>query len=173
MLISTTFFVGDDVDIDERYREFRGLTMQAGDLTSLAIGTAGRIMSFTVNDNRVPEAAALASELEEMVAGIDCDAATKSIISFRWPMARFANCEFDAALQVIDAILALPHEEPTVELATADTLRGFIEICLGDYEQGRRHLREGTEQARVLPPVSYAAVMTLLGIRGRAGHVPG
>ena len=27
----------------------------------------------------------------------------------RWPMARFANCEFDAALQVIDAILALPQ----------------------------------------------------------------
>ena len=34
--------------------------MQAGDLMSLAIATAGRILSFTVNDNRVPEAAALA-----------------------------------------------------------------------------------------------------------------
>ena len=43
-------------------------------------------MSFADNDNRVPEAAALASELEEMVDGIDCDAATKStgIFSFRW-----------------------------------------------------------------------------------------
>ena len=29
MLISTTFFVGDDVDIDEQYREFRHLTMKA------------------------------------------------------------------------------------------------------------------------------------------------
>ena len=80
MLISTTFFVGDDVDIDEQYSEFRDLTMSTGDLTSLAIGTAGRIWSPSVNDNRVPEAAALASELDEMVDGIDCDAATKSII---------------------------------------------------------------------------------------------
>ena len=47
MLISTTFFVGDDVDTDEQYREFRDLTMQAGDLTSFAIATAGRIMSFS------------------------------------------------------------------------------------------------------------------------------
>ena len=78
MLISTSLYVGDDVDTDERYREFRDLTMQTGDLRSLAIGTAGRIMSFSVNDNRVPEAAALASELEEMVSGIDCDAATKA-----------------------------------------------------------------------------------------------
>src|SRR5205823_542546 len=80
MLISTTFFVGDDVDTDEQYRELRNLTMQTGDLTSLAIGTAGRIWSLSVNDNRVPEATALASELNEMVSGIECDAATKSVI---------------------------------------------------------------------------------------------
>ena len=43
MLISTTLYVGDDVDTDEHYREFRDLTMQTGDLTSLAIATAGRI----------------------------------------------------------------------------------------------------------------------------------
>jgi adenylate cyclase len=159
MLMSTTFFVGDEVDTDERYREFRDLTTQTGDLRSLAIGTAGRIWSFGANDNRVPEAAALASELEEMVGAIDCDTATKSIILISLAYARFASCDFDAALQVIDAILALPHEEPTVELAIADTLRGFIEICLGDHDQGRRHLREGNEQARVLPPVSYAAVL--------------
>jgi adenylate cyclase len=159
MLISTTFFVGDEADIDERYREFRELTTQAGDLTSLAIGSAGRIWSFGANDNRVPEAAALASELEEIVGGIDCNPATMSIILISLAYARFASCDFNAALQVIDAILALPHEEPTVELAIAETLRGFIEICVGDHDQGRRHIREGYDQARMLPPVSYAAVL--------------
>jgi adenylate cyclase len=160
MLISTTFFVGDEADIDERYREFRELTTQTGDLRSLAIGSAGRIWSFGVNDNRVPEAAALATELEEFVYGIDCDVATKGIILVSLAYARFASCDFHAALQVIDAILALPQEnEPTVELAIADTLRGFIELCLGNHDQGRRHLHEGNEHARVLPPVSYAAVL--------------
>jgi adenylate cyclase len=163
MLMSKTFFIGDDVDTDDRYREFRDLTMQTGDLTSLAIGTAGRIMSFSVNDNRVPEAATLASELEEIVSGIDCDATTKSLILNSVAFARFADCEFGAALQVIDTILALPWEEPTIEIATADAVRGVIEMCLGDYEQGRRHLREGTDHARALPPVNYAQILTYWG----------
>jgi adenylate cyclase len=164
MLISTTFFVGDDVDIDERYREFRDLTMNSGDLTSFAIATAGRIMSFAHNDNRVPEAAALASELEEMVGSIDCDAATKSIILISLALARFANCDFDAALRVIDTILALPHGEPTVEFATATALRGFIKTCLGHHDQGRRHLREASAQARALWPVGNAAVLCYVAI---------
>ena len=160
MLMSTTFFVGDDVDTDEQYREFRDLTVQTGDLLSFAIGTAGRIWSCAVNDNRVPEAAALASEIEEIVGGIDCDAATKSIILISLAYARFASCDFAAALRVIEAILALPQDKLTVELAIADTLRGLIEICSGDYERGQQHLREGNERARVLPPVSHAAVLS-------------
>jgi adenylate cyclase len=159
MLMSTTFFAGDDIDTDERYREFRDLTMQTGDLESLAIGTAGRIWSFSVNDNRVPEAAALALEIEPIVGGIDCDPATKSIILVSLAYARFATCDFYTALQVVDSIQALPHEGMIVELSIADTLRGVIEILLGDYEQGRRHLRKGTDEARVLPPVSYAAAL--------------
>jgi adenylate cyclase len=172
MLMSTTFFVGEDADTDERYREFRDLTMETGDLTSLAIGTAGRIWSLSVNDNRVPEATALASELDKMVGGIDCDAATRSIILISLAYARFASCDFDAALQVIDAILALPHEELIIELAIADTIRGMIEICLGDHEQGRRHLREGSGQARVLPPVSYAAVLAYWATLSQLGMYP-
>ena len=104
-----------------------------------------------------------------MVSGIDCDAATKSIILNSVAFARFANCEFDAALQVIDAILALPHEVPTVELASADALRGAIEICLGDYEQGRRHLREGIEQARALHPSAMQQVLVYWGAMAALG----
>lgn len=44
MLISTESFVGTDADADEQYRELRELTVQAGDLRSLAIASAGRIM---------------------------------------------------------------------------------------------------------------------------------
>jgi adenylate cyclase len=159
MLISTAMYVGDDVDADEQYREFRDLTMQTGDMRSLAIGTAGRIMSFTLNDNRVPDAAALASELEPMVSDVDCDVATRSIILIAVAFARFSDCEFDAALRVIDAILALPQEEPTMELAVANELRGYVEICRGENEQGRLHLREGIERARALHPVNYAIVL--------------
>jgi adenylate cyclase len=119
MLISTAVFVGSNADIDERYREFRDLTTQSGDLTSLAIATAGLIFSFAANDNRVPEAAALASELEDMVSHVDCDAETRSIILSPVAFVRFANCEFDAALEVIDAIHALSTDVPVVELISA------------------------------------------------------
>jgi adenylate cyclase len=159
MLMSTTFFVGDDADTDEQYCEFRDLTKQTGDLRSLAIGMAGHILSFFVNDNRVPEAAALASELGEIVGGIDCDVETTNIVLIALALALFANCEFDAALRVADQILAAPREGPTVELASAAALRGVIEMCVGDSEEGGRHFREAVERARVLPPVSYAMIL--------------
>ncbi len=160
MLFSTALYARDDVDVDvdEDYREFRDLTMRAGDQTSLAIATAGRVWSFNVNDNRVPEAAILASELEGMASGIGCDAKTKAIILNSVAFARFAECKFDAALNVIDAILALPDDVPMIEIVPAQALRGVIKICLGEYEPGIRHLREATERARELPPVNFAYV---------------
>jgi adenylate cyclase len=159
LLISTLLFVGSDADIDERYREFRDLTTQTGDLTSLAIAKAGLIFSFAVNENRVPEAAALASKLEDMVSHIDCDAETRSIILNAVAFVRFANCEFDAALEVIDAIHALSTDVPAVELISANALLGAIERCAGRYRQGRRRLREELEHARALPSLRYALIL--------------
>jgi class 3 adenylate cyclase len=159
MLISTALFVGSDADVDERYREFRDLTTQAGDLTSLALATAGLIFSFAVNDNRVPEAAALAAELEGMVGHVECDAETRSIILNAVAFVRFADCEFDAALEVIDAIHALSADVPAVELISANVLLGAIEMCAGRYEQGRRRLREELEHARALPGSRYALIL--------------
>jgi adenylate cyclase len=159
MLISTTLYIGSNADIDERYREFRDLTTQTGDLTSLAIATAGLIFSFAVNDNRVPEAATLASELEDMVSHIDCDAETRSIILNAVAFVRFANCEFDAALKVIDAIHALSPDVPADELISTNALLGAIEACAGRSEQGRRRLREELEHAHALQSVRYTAIL--------------
>ena len=179
MLISTALFVGSDADVDQHYREFRDLTTQTGDLTSLAIATAGLIFSFAVNDNRVPEAAALAAELEGMVAHLDCDAETRSIILNAVAFVRFANCEFDAALEVIDAIHALSADVPADELISANALLGAIETCAGHCEQGRRRLREQLEHARALATVRYALILiyvvatTALGVDqadGMADH---
>jgi adenylate cyclase len=159
MLMSTTLYVGSGADIDERYREFRDLTTQTGDLTSLAIATAGLIFSFAINDNRVPEAAALAAELEDVVSDIDCDAETRSIILNAVAVVRFANCEFDAALKVIDAIHALPADVPADELISANALLGAIETCAGRYEQGRRRLRGELEHAHALTSARYASIL--------------
>lgn len=158
MLISTALYVNDAVGTDELYHELRDLTMRSGDLTSLALAAAGRVWSFNVNDVRVPEAATLATELEEIIGGIACDAATKAIILNAVANVRFAACEFDAALRVIDAILTLPDDVPTNETIAAQVLRGVIEICLGDSEEGNRHFREGMERAGTLGPLNYAMV---------------
>jgi adenylate cyclase len=175
MLISTALFVGSDADADQQYRELRELTLQAGDLRSFAIATAGRIMSFTFNDIRVPEAAALASEVEDMLSGIDWDAVPEiDIILIAVVQAHFVSCQFDSALAVIDAMLARPHHEPTVDFLGAPTFRGVIDICRGDYEGGRRHLREATHRARVLPPASYAIILCYWGLLAAMGmYQPG
>lgn len=159
MLISTAMYVGNDFDADESYREFRSLAVQNGERESLAIATAGRVMSLSLNDNKVPEAVTLASELETIVDDLDCDVATRSIILTSVAFARFTNCEFDAALRVIDTIFGLPQAESTMELAVADTLRGYVEICRGDQVRGRRHLRRGTARGRELHPVNHAILL--------------
>jgi adenylate cyclase len=160
MLVSTTFFVGEAADSDERYRELRDLTTRSGNMTSLAIATAGRIWSYSVNDYRVPEAAALASEIDGIIDSIQCDAQTKSIILIAVAYARFATCDFDGALRVIETIQALPHDQLIVENSISDSLKGVIEICMGHHEQGKRSLTKGTDEARVLPPVNYAAALS-------------
>ena len=170
MLISTALYVSDADGTDDLYEELRDLSAQSGDLTPLALATAGRIWSFSVNDVRVPEAVTLASELEDMVSGIVCDAATKAIILNSIAFARFADCKFRAALQVIDAILALPDDVPKHELVAAQVLRGVIGMCLGDSEEGRRLFRQGIEQAHTLAALNYvldshyAGAVVLLGM---------
>ncbi len=165
MLISTQSFVGTDADADEQYRELRELTLQAGDLRSLAIATAGRIMSFTFNNSRVPEAAELASELGNMLCDIDFDAVPEiDIILIAIVRAYHANCDYDAALAVIDKMEARPHDEPTLDFAGTFFFRGVIDLCRGNYDSGRKHLREGVRYARVLPPVSYAIILSFWGL---------
>ncbi len=158
MLISTALYVSDAVGSDDLYQELRDLTMRSGDLTSLALATAGRIWSFSINDVRVPEAVTLASELEDMVSGIVCDAATKAIILNSLAFTRFANREFEAALRIIDAILALPDDVPANETVAAQVLRGVIELFLGDSDEGTRDFRDGLEQAHTLGALNYAMV---------------
>jgi adenylate cyclase len=171
MLISTASFVGIDTDADEQYREFRELSLQAGDLRSLAIASAGRIMSLTFNEVCVAEAAALASEVEDrLLTAIDWKAVPEiDIILIAVARAHYANCKFDAALKMIDTILARPQNEPTIEVAGALSFQGVIEMCRGDYAHGRRHLREGIRHARALTPVGYAIILSNCGFMTAMG----
>jgi adenylate cyclase len=166
MLISTESFVGIDADGDEQYRELRELALQVGDLRSFGIATAGRIMSFTFNETRVPEAASLARELEGMLRQMDWDAVPEiDIMLVAIVRAYHANCEFDAALATVDAMEARPHDgEPTIDFAGTFAFRGVIEFCRGDYENGRRNLRNGIEYASNLAPVSYAIMLSFLSL---------
>ena len=93
-----------------------------------------------------------------MVSGIVCDAATRAIILNSIAFVRFANCEFDAALRVIDAILALPEMCRRTNSVAAQILRGIIDMCLGDSDEGRRHFRQGLEQAHTLAALNYATM---------------
>jgi adenylate cyclase len=170
MLISTGFYVGIDADADEQYDEFRELSLQAGDSRSFAIATAGRIMSFAHNGVRVPEAIALASEVEDVLKTMDWDAVPEiDIILIAVAMAHYACGQFDATLAASDAILAHPHQEPTIEHAGALTFRGLIGICYGNNVDGRQQLTDGVRLARVLAPVSYAIILSFWGLLAAMG----
>ncbi|KUH82177.1 MULTISPECIES: adenylate/guanylate cyclase domain-containing protein [unclassified Mycobacterium] len=177
MLMSKLLYTGDAPDTDERYAEFHDLATAAGDLKLLALGTAGRIFSLTVNGFRISDTAPLLPQLDALAASPGLDAETRGIVLNSLAYARFATCGFEAALLAANAILDLVPEMPPIEAAPALALRGTIETCLGDHEIGRRHLEEGSRQARSLPAVNYAsvhiywAVMLTLGLYEAAGLV--
>jgi adenylate cyclase len=161
MLISTESFVGVEPDGDVQYREFRELALQVGDLKSFGIATAGRIMSFTFNETRISEAAALARELEGRLREMDWDAVPEiDIMLVAIIRAYHANCEYDAALATVATMEARPHGEPTLDFAGSFTFRGVIDLCRGNYESGHRRLRQAIDYARPLPPVSYAIILS-------------
>lgn len=159
MLMSTLLYTGDDAEADGQYLEFRDMSMASGDLTSFALGTAGRIWSLIIHHTQVPAAAALASEVEDIVDDIRSDIPVMSIVLNALAFARFSNCEIDAALRNLDALLALSDGAPAVERAPARALRGVIEVLRGDSAHGWRNLCAGVDQARDAHPVSYAMIL--------------
>jgi adenylate cyclase len=72
-------------------------------------------------------------------------------------------------MAVIEMILGRPHAEPTMEFAAALCFQGVIEMCRGEGERGRQHLREGTRQARALSPVNYAIILSNSGFMTAMG----
>lgn len=170
MLMSTLLYTGDSSDTDEQFEEFRDLAMAAGDLKSLALGTAGRIFSLSINGFRISDAAAMLPQLDALAASLETDADTRGIILNAVAYVRFANCEFEAALRTVGAIIDLHPDVSTTEMAPAVALRGLVEACLGEPTAGRRNLAAGTRDARSLPAVNYAsvqiywAVMLTLGL---------
>ncbi|MGE2713465.1 ATP-binding protein [Mycolicibacterium litorale] len=163
MLMSTLLYVGESADTHEQYLEFREMSSASGGLTSFALGTAGRIWSLIIHNNQVPAAAALAAEVEDIIDDIGSDPQAMSIVLNALAFARFSNCEIDAALRNVDALLALSDGAPTVERAPARALRGVIEMLLGDSAHGWRSLREGIDQAREVHPVNYAMILHFSG----------
>ncbi|MGV0743669.1 ATP-binding protein [Mycolicibacterium sp. XJ870] len=168
MLVSTSLYVGSDADTAHRYREFRDLATRTDDTRSLAIGTAGQLWAMTFNDFLVPEAVGLAAELHSMLVTADWDGEAMGIVVNAVAFAWFANCRFDSAIDVIDLLDAC--EVPDVELRPAQALRGVIELCLGQPEQGRRNLHEGIAHGRALQSrmfthvVMYAGTVLALGL---------
>ena len=160
LLTSTAYFVGGDADTEERYREFRELTTQSGDLLSLAIGTAGHVTSLNNNHTCPEDAAALASELVELIEKIDADAAIKVEILGSVLWAQYMASDFDGALQTIERQRVLAEEKVSIPVVQATSIRGAIRLSSGDYEKGRKDFRTATEQARDLHPVTFAQILS-------------
>ena len=169
MLTSTTLYVGDDSDSDRVYDELRELAARSGDLESLALGMAGRMFTFTVNDNRTPEAVELAAELHTIRGRIECDSAVDSILLNSLAFTHVVAGQFDAAAAVLDSLAGLT-DVPPIELVPAVALRGFMEMCRGRTREGRQHLTEAMREGPRLHPVArtsiliYPTILQSLGI---------
>jgi adenylate cyclase len=154
MLTTTAYFVADEYDTDEAYREFRELATQSGDVLSLALATSGQVISLCSSQLRIHDAAVLASELLEMVDRIDCDAATELELLRAVGLAQYLSGDFDGALRTIERHHRLSDDPASIPVVQATCTRGAIRVWRGDYERGRQDLQIATEQARGLNPVA-------------------
>ncbi|ORA49013.1 adenylyl cyclase [Mycolicibacterium chubuense] len=170
MLVSTELFVGADPANERRFRELRELTTRAGDLHALALALAGRIVTFIVNSNRVPEAIPLAAELADLLDHLGpAPPEELEILYSAIAFGHWVNCEFDAALEVIGRSVSLELERPSIDRAVAYAITGLCEVCIGDRAGGVAHIRLATELARDLPPVSYSTVSLYWAILAMMG----
>ncbi|MGV9803014.1 ATP-binding protein [Mycobacterium sp. NPDC003449] len=162
LLVSTSLYVGNNVDTARRYREFRDLASRTEDSRWLGIGTAGQLWALTANGEAIEEAAALASELHRMAEDAGWDDEATGIVINAVAFSKLASCEFASGLKALDLLTV--DRTPPVELAPALALRGVLELCLGDAEPGRRHLNEGIELARAAMPMTFTHTVLYSGV---------
>lgn len=177
LLVSTMLYVRDEFATEATYRELYELSTKAGDQISLAIGMAGRSFSMTVNDIRADEALPIAIELRDMAQGISCDAGTRAILLNSAAFTEFAVGDFGSAMAIAGEILDLGPECPDAEIASALSLQGFVDVCLGNREVGMRTMLKGFDLSCSVHPVRvavvqlYAALAVALGVIDAIGAI--
>lgn len=165
MLLSTELFVGADPENEERFLELRELTAHTDDRHPLALALAGRIVTFIVNSNRVPEAIPLAVELTGLLDTLGpVPVQELEILYSALAFAHLVNCEFSEAMEVVGRSIALELEQPSIDRAVAYAITGLCEVCLGDRERGVGHIRLATELVRAMSPASFSTVSLYWGM---------
>jgi adenylate cyclase len=161
MLTWTDWLAGCDPDADSCFDELRALTTQSGDALSLAVGMAGRMTALCTNYNRPFEAAALATDLVDMIDTLGADAAMQADLLFTVVWAQFLALDYDSALRNADRLFEIAGTVVNSSVARANAVAGISRLVTAQPERGRVELQRGIDQARGLDAVTFAAVMTL------------
>jgi adenylate cyclase len=135
LLCGNAWRIGGTVD-DAGFEELRDLCTTAGDKVSLALAMAGLVMALNIDD-RIPEAAQLATECAELIESIGDPALIVALL----PGPLLAKCqatEMVETLRLANRIIDLADGNATMgsliiesPLAFAQTYRGFAELSLG------------------------------------------
>jgi adenylate cyclase len=172
MLMTTAFYVADEYDTDEAYREFRELATRSGDLLSVALAISGQLVSLVTTQLRVADAAELATELLGMIDSIDCDGTTELELFRNVLIVQYVNGDFDAALRTAQRIHQLSTDPAIAGVVQATCTRGAISLLRGYPQRGRHDLRIAIEHARELNPVLQAQSLTAGLLLVPTGLVP-
>jgi adenylate cyclase len=138
----TEWMVGGSDDGERFVDELRSMTAATQDVLPLALALAGRITSLILHDGWVRDAAAMASELENLyddrIAGTASDRAE---VLMAVAFARYCAGELSESLSTLDRLLSIGSGLSIVEdIAPAMAMAGSIKIMIGRREEGRRDL---------------------------------
>lgn len=153
------WLVGETADDERRFDELRELATQSGDLLSLAMGMAGRVTSLALIHGRPRDAAALASELAELIDRIDEAAAERAEMLLAVAFAQYVSGSVERALRAVNRLREMVPTPAATDLAPAMCLAGVMKVISGRRGEGRHDLEAGLRLARSADPVTYAIAL--------------
>ena len=151
---------------DTGFDELRDMCTAAGELRSLAVGMAGRVMSHYMNGNRC-DASRLASELDRLLETIADPTLTVALL-YPAMVAKQESCEMAEVMRLAERMIDLADGNPAMgnlvfpsPLTFAIGMRGVARWCLGiagwndDFREAMAMARERAGDPTILAGVMW------------------
>jgi adenylate cyclase len=166
-LCFSAWLVGGDTDEEQQLAELMSLTRESDNKLPLALAMSGRVHSLVINQGKPRQAAALASEMEQLYDHIDGSPSDRAEILTAVAFARYMTYRFEETLQTIDRLRTFENQLTGYDFVPVLAMSGVIKtLCGRDGQKDLAHARElgfASDPVTYAGAVAYSVDLTVLG----------